>query len=101
MREIRDLFKKVRVTKGTFHVKMGTVKDRNDMDIIEPEDIKKGDKNTQNYTKKKQKHNDLDNYNDHSSRDRHPGMQSHVALRKHHYEQLGDVMQFQLSYFKS
>ena len=55
MGSTRDLFKKDRDTKGTFHVKMGTVKDRNDMDLIEPEDIKKGDKNTQNYTKKKNK----------------------------------------------
>ena len=47
-----DLFKKVRDTKGTFHAKMGTIKDRNDMDLTEAEDIKRGDKNTQNYTKK-------------------------------------------------
>ena len=37
----RDLFKKIRDTKGTFHAKMGTVKDRNGMDIIEAEDIRK------------------------------------------------------------
>ena len=37
----RDLFKKIRDTKGTFHAKMGTVKDRNGMDLIEAEDIKK------------------------------------------------------------
>ena len=37
----RDLFKKIRDTKGTFHVKMGTIKDRNDMDPTETEDIKK------------------------------------------------------------
>ena len=37
----RDLFKKMRNTKGTFHVKMGTIKDRNDMDLTEAEDIKK------------------------------------------------------------
>ena len=37
----RDLFKKIRDTKGTFHVKMGTIKDRNGMDIAEAEDIKK------------------------------------------------------------
>ena len=48
-----DLFKKVRDTKGTFHAKMGTIKDRNDMDLTEAEDIKRGGKNTQaNYTKK-------------------------------------------------
>ena len=37
----RDLFKKIRDTKGTFHAKMGTVKDRNGMDLIEAEDSKK------------------------------------------------------------
>ena len=41
MRKIRDLFKKIRDTKGTFHVKMGTIKDRNGMDLTEAEDIKK------------------------------------------------------------
>ena len=39
--ETRDLFKKIRDTKGTFHAKMGTIKDRNGMDITEAEDIKK------------------------------------------------------------
>ena len=37
----RDLFKKIRDTKGTFHAKMSTIKDRNGMDLIEAEDIKK------------------------------------------------------------
>ena len=37
----RDLFKKIRDTKGTFHAKMGLIKDRNGMDLTEPEDIKK------------------------------------------------------------
>ena len=37
----RDLFKKIRDTKGTFHAKMGTIKDRNGMDLTEAEDIKK------------------------------------------------------------
>ena len=37
----RDLFKKTRDTKGTFHAKMGSIKDRNDMDLTEAEDIKK------------------------------------------------------------
>ena len=41
MGKTRDLFKKIRDTKGTFHSKMGTIKDRNDMDLIEAEDIKK------------------------------------------------------------
>ena len=41
MGKTRDLFKKIRDTKGTYHAKMGTIKDRHDMDIIEAEDIKK------------------------------------------------------------
>ena len=41
MEMIRDLFKKIRATKGTFHAKMGTIKDRNKMDLKETEDIKK------------------------------------------------------------
>ena len=41
VRKTRDLFKKIRDTKGTFHAKMGTIKDRNNMDLTEAEDIKK------------------------------------------------------------
>ena len=41
MGKTRDLFKKIRDTKGTFHAKTGTIKDRNDMDLTEAEDIKK------------------------------------------------------------
>ena len=41
MGKTRDLFKKIRDTKGTFHTKMGTIKDRNGMDVTEAEDIKK------------------------------------------------------------
>ena len=41
MGKTRDLFKKIRDTKGTFHAKMGSIKDRNDMHLIEAEDIKK------------------------------------------------------------
>ena len=63
MGKTRDLFKKIRDTKGTFHAKMGSIKDRNGMDLTEAEDIKKkkkkkkilrrGGKNTQkNCTKK-------------------------------------------------
>ena len=53
MGKTRDLFKKIRDTKGTFHAKMGTVKDRNGVDLTEVEDIKRLHKNTQkNYTKK-------------------------------------------------
>ena len=41
MGKTRDLFKKIRDTKGMFHAKMGTIKDRNSMDLTEAEDIKK------------------------------------------------------------
>ena len=41
MEKIRDLFKKIRDTKGTFNAKMGSIKDRNGMDLTEAEDIKK------------------------------------------------------------
>ena len=52
MGKTRDLFKKIRDTKGTFHVKMGLIKDRNDPDLTEAED-RRGGKNIQkNYTKK-------------------------------------------------
>ena len=41
MGKTRDLFKKIRDTKGTFHAKMGSIKDRNGMDLTEAEDVKK------------------------------------------------------------
>ena len=53
MGKTRDLFKKIRDTKGTFHAKMGSIKDKNGMDLTEAEDIRKDSKNTQkNCTKK-------------------------------------------------
>ena len=53
MGKTRDLFKKIRDTKGTFHAKMGIIKDRNGRDLTEVEDIRRGGKNTQmNCTKK-------------------------------------------------
>ena len=52
MGKTRDLFKKTRNTRGTFHAKMSTIKDRNGMDLAEGEDIRKRFQNTQNYTKK-------------------------------------------------
>ena len=52
MGKTRDLFKKIRDTKGTFHVKMGSIKDRNGMDL-QKQKILRGDKNTQNYYFKK------------------------------------------------
>ena len=60
MGKTRDLFKKIRDTKGTFHAKMDTIKDRNDMDLTESEDIKK---RWQEYTE-----------NDLHDRDNHNGM---------------------------
>ena len=62
MGKTRDLFKKIRATKGTFHAKTGTIKDRNGMDLTEAEDIKK---RWQEYTEepcKKDLH-DPDNHN--------------------------------------
>ena len=86
MGKTRDLFKKIRDTKGTFHAKMSIIKDKNGMDLTEAEDIKK---RWQEYTEelyKKDLH-DPDNYNGVITRARHPGMQSQVGLRKHHYKQ--------------
>ena len=88
MEKTRDLFKKIRDTKGTFHAKMGTIKDRDCMDLTEAEDIKK---RWQEYTEelyKKDLH-DPDNQGCMTTqpRARHPGMQSQVGLRKHHYKQ--------------
>ena len=62
MGKSRDLFKKIRDTKGKFHAKLGTVKHRNVMDLTEAEDIKK---RWQEYTEElhKKDHNDPDNYN--------------------------------------
>ena len=87
MGKTRDLFKKIRDIKGTFHAKMGTIKDRNGRDLTEAEDIKK---RWQEYTEelyKKDLH-DLDN---------HDGVITHLepdilecevrCLRKHHYKQ--------------
>ena len=63
MGKTRDLFKKIRDTKGTFHAKMGTVKGRNGMDLTEAEDIKK---RWQEYTEElyKKDLNDPDNHDD-------------------------------------
>ena len=63
MEKIRYLFKKIRDTKGTFHAKMGSIKDRNGMDLTEAEDIKK---RWQEYTEELYKKDlqDPDNHND-------------------------------------
>ena len=53
MGKTRDPIKKIRDTKGTFHAKMGTIKDRNGMDLTEAEDIKKSGKNTRRIIQKR------------------------------------------------
>ena len=76
MGKTRDLFKKIRDTKGTFHARMGSIKGKNCMDLTEAEDIKK---RWQEYTEelyKKDLH-DPDNHDDMvTPRARHPGMRS-------------------------
>ena len=53
MGKTRDLFKNIRDTKGTFHTKMGTIKDKNGVDLKKQKILRRGGKNTQkNYTKK-------------------------------------------------
>ena len=72
MGKTRDLFKKIRDTKGVFHAKIGSIKDRNGMDLTKAEDIKK---RLQEYTEELYKKDLHDQYNhDHSPRARHPGM---------------------------
>ena len=74
MGKARDLFKKIRHTKGNFHAKMGLIKDRNGLDLTEAEDIKK---RWQEYTEelyKKYLHNTDNHDGDHSPRARYPGM---------------------------
>ena len=88
MGRTRDLFKKIRDTKGTFHAKMGSIKDRNSIDLPEAEDI---EKRWQEYTEELYKKDLYDS-------DNHNGVITHlepdilecegkVGLRKHHYEQ--------------
>ena len=79
MGKTRNLFKEISETKRTFHAKMGTIKDRNDMDLTEAEDIKN---RWQEYIEQYKKDlNDPDNHDDHSARARHSGMQSQVGFR--------------------
>ena len=70
MGKTRELFKKIRDTKVTFHANIVSIKDRNVMDLTEAEDIKK---KWQEYTEELYK-KDQDNHNGHSARARHPGM---------------------------
>ena len=100
MAKTRDLFKKTRDTKGTFHAKMGTIKDRNGVDLIEADDIKK---TRQEYTEELYK-------KDHDP-DNQDGVITHLepdVLECEVKWALGSIttklveeMEFQLSYFKS
>ena len=87
MGQTRDVFKKIRDTKGIFHAKMGLIKYRNGMDWTEAEDIKK---RLQEYTEELYK-KDLHDPDNHDGVITHlepdPGMWSQMGLRKHHYEQ--------------
>ena len=103
MGKTRDLFKKIRDTKGTFHAKTGSlIKDRNGMDLTEAEDIKK---RWQKYTEelcKKDLH-DL-GYHDGVITDLEPDIlecEVKWALESITTNKLMEVMEFQLSYFKS
>ena len=102
MGKTRDLFKKIRDTKGTFHAKMGTIKDRNGMDLTEAEDIKK---RWQEYIEELYRKYLHDPNN-------HDGVIPHLepdilecevkwALESITTTKLVKVMEFQLSYFKS
>ena len=94
MGKTRDLFKKTGDTKGTFRAKMGSIKDRNGMDLTEAEDIKNS---WQEYTEELYK-KDL-----HDS-DNHDGVITHLEPDNLECEvkwALGSITKFQLSYFKS
>ena len=86
MGKTRNLFKKIRDTKRTFHAMMSTIKDRNGMDLTEAEDIKK---RWQEYTEelyKKYLH-DQDNHDGVITHLKPDILECKVDLRKHHYEQ--------------
>ena len=86
MGQTRDLFKKIRDTKGTFHAKVGTIKDRNGMDLTEAEDIKK---RWQKYTEElyeKDLH-DTDNHDGVITHLEPDILEGQVGLRKHDFEQ--------------
>ena len=85
MGKTRDLFKKIRDIKGTFHAKMGAIKGRTGMGLTEAEDIKKWREYTEGLYEKDL--HDPDNHDGVITHLEHPGMQSQVGFRKHHYEQ--------------
>ena len=98
----RDLFKKIRDTKGTYHAKMGSIKDRNCMDLTEAEDIKK---RWQEYTEElyKKDLDDPDNHDDVITNLEPDILECEVkwALESITTNKLVEVMRFQWSYFKS
>ena len=101
MGKTRDLFKKIRDAKGTFHAKMGSIKDRNGMDLTEAEDIKR---RWQEYTEelyKKDLH-DPDNDDAVITYLEPDILECEVKrLLESITTKLVEVMEFQLSYFKS
>ena len=74
MGKTRDLFKKIRDTKGTFHTKMGSIKDRNGVDLTEAEDIKEVARRHRRTVQKRSSQPRKSRWCDHSPRARHPGM---------------------------
>ena len=103
MGKTRDLFRKVRDTKGTFHVKKGIIKDRNEMDLTEEEDIKRWQEYVEEMYKKDL--HDPDNHNGMISH-RRPNIlecEGKWALGSITTNKAcgGEVMEFQLSYFRS
>ena len=100
MRKTRDLFKKIRDTKGTFHAKMGTIKDRNGMDLAELEDIKKRWQENTGELCKKELHNP-DNHNSVITHQEPDILECEVKWALGIRTKLVEVMAFQLSYFKS
>ena len=102
MGKTRDPFKKMRDTKRLFHAKMGSIKDRNDMDLTEAEDIKR---RWQEYTEELYK-KDLHDPENHNCVITHqePGIlecEVKRALGSITMKKLVEMMEFQLSYFKS
>ena len=86
MGKSRDLFKKIRDTKGTFHAKVGTIKDSNGMDQTEAEDIKKRWQENTEELYKKDLH-EPDNHNGVISHLEPESLECQVGLRKNHYKQ--------------
>ena len=93
MEKTRDLFKNIRDIKGTFHAKMGSINDRNDMDLKEAEDIKKRWEECTEEQYKKDLH-DPDNQMSWIVKSSGP---QETSLQT----KLVEVMEFQLNYFKS